>query len=413
MGGSAFSIGPDPLETPRMPPEVYSAVKAECQAKLQELFICVASPIEGPGKTDHGDIDILVTWPKKPFEDKNKALESVEKKLHAHRAILTIGETAANYAIPWPTETRTPEVTNRFIQVDVRICDNLETLQWILFKHAHGDIWNVLGSMIRPYGLTIDEEALYIRIPEIEDSNRKRAKVRLTDEPTEILQFLGLPLSNYWQEPFPNRQAMFRYAARCRLFWVRPAVPEDVVKATDAEVVGGSSEVDWQRLKSNDRRRMKGRPAFRAWIDEFVAECRRQGLYSAKPTTREALTEEALDHFRVRNIYNQRRTEYLLERQKERIVAMIKDSARKMVQGDMQTIAYRSCQVKALKRVVLEADNRYGITTPRDELQDGDGFYKEDVIQSFLREHAEEIGEAAWTIHCESGWKRPEKTSEA
>src|SRR5687767_4993582 len=148
MGGSAFSVGPDPLDTPRMPPDVYEAVKAHCSAKLQELFICVASPIEGPGKTDYGDVDILLAWPKTPFADKSTALDAVKSTLSARRAIMNLGETSANFAIPWPSDNQDHTSQSKFIQVDVRICDTLQSLHWILFKHAHGDIWNILGSMI-------------------------------------------------------------------------------------------------------------------------------------------------------------------------------------------------------------------------------------------------------------------------
>ncbi len=61
-----------------------------------------------------------------------------------------------------------------------------------LFKHAHGDIWNLLGSTIRPFGLTVDEDALWLRIPEIEKFDRKKAKIRLTSDPVEVIRFLGL-----------------------------------------------------------------------------------------------------------------------------------------------------------------------------------------------------------------------------
>jgi hypothetical protein len=59
-----------------------------------------------------------------------------------------------------------------------------------LFKHAHGDLWNLIGSTIRPFGFTVDEEALWVRIPEIEKFNKKRAKVLLTRNPAETVHFL-------------------------------------------------------------------------------------------------------------------------------------------------------------------------------------------------------------------------------
>ncbi|KAK0386993.1 hypothetical protein NLU13_5307 [Sarocladium strictum] len=399
MGGSAFTGGVDPLDTPRMPPHVYEAVKARCSAKLRELFICVASPIEGPGKIDHGDIDILVAWPKVSFSDKNTALNAVKTALQAKRAILAMGDTSANFAIPWPEDHGEYATQSRFIQVDVKICDTLQSLQWLLFKHAHGDVWSILGSVIRPYGLTIDEQALYIRIPEIEDVNRKRSRVFLTSEPVEILHFLGLPVSRSWEEPFGSRWELFEYTALCRLFWVRPAEPTDLLDGAETGTAGGGTGRDRAALKSNDRRRMNQRVAFRAWIDDFVSECRRRGLYSVKPTTREAVTEEALDRFRVRKEYNTRRNEFLQERQKEHIVSIIKASARLAHPEDMRAIMYRSCQIKALKRIILEGDESYGIAVKREHVTGEDGFYKLVEIQGYLEDHAEEVGDLAFAKH--------------
>lgn len=133
----------------------------------------------------------------------------------------------------------------------------------ILFKHAHGDIWNLVGSTIRPFGLTVDEEALWLRIPEIEAYDRNSAKVMLTKDPVAVLRFLGLAVDNFWEEPFPSVEAMFDYVTTCRLFWVRPMTEEDEGNVDGAGVSGG--EVGTKRLKHNDRRRMKGRPVYRRW----------------------------------------------------------------------------------------------------------------------------------------------------
>src|SRR6187549_3258987 len=156
MGGSAFSSGPNPLYTPRMPTSVYHTVKEICLAKLRTLFECVASPIDGPGKQDFGDVDILVAWPKPVLflaSDVSattafrESMTIIQRVLGAERAIIVNGQTSSNMAIPWPVTAESPPEEGkppRFIQVDVRICDSLENLAWMLFKHAHGDIWNLL-----------------------------------------------------------------------------------------------------------------------------------------------------------------------------------------------------------------------------------------------------------------------------
>lgn len=57
MGGPAFKE--HGLSTPRMPPAVYHFALKQIEGKLSMLFRRVAHCIEGPGKTDYGDLDIL------------------------------------------------------------------------------------------------------------------------------------------------------------------------------------------------------------------------------------------------------------------------------------------------------------------------------------------------------------------
>ena len=165
MGGSAFSKGPNPLYTPRMAPDVYAAVKKRCHEVLRQLFICVATPIDGPGKSDFGDIDILVALEKRlvfpgiandheAYQNNRDALGAVQFRLASEQAIMIKNQNSVNLAIPWPPHllphpglpTSPQEPRERYIQVDVRICESIHQLEWMLFKHAHGDIWNLLGS---------------------------------------------------------------------------------------------------------------------------------------------------------------------------------------------------------------------------------------------------------------------------
>lgn len=262
-----------------MPSSVYREVRDRCHAALRKLFLCVATPIDGPAKKDYGDIDILValekrlvfpvaTAPVQAAPDQvaspgrgDDMLALIREALGAERMIIERGGMAANLAIPWPedllaisgsdgdapvatgtditmtedcyvpkqqetqpqrqTESDQQEQQTRHIQVDVRICASVQQLQWALFKHAHGDLWNLVGSTIRPLGLTVDEEALWLRIPEIETFHRSRAKVLLTADPAAVLAFLGMSAeAKYWEEPFGSVEGLFDYVASCRWFWV-------------------------------------------------------------------------------------------------------------------------------------------------------------------------------------------------
>ncbi len=151
MGGSAFSSVPDPPYMPRMPRNVYQRVLANCHAALRDLFVCVATPIEGPEKKDYGDIDILVALerrvvfpnaehggsvPRTPHE----LISIVQRTLSAKHAI--VRGSSANLAIPWPSDmdehgntldgaSKVGAAEGKYIQLDINICPDLEQLCWV------------------------------------------------------------------------------------------------------------------------------------------------------------------------------------------------------------------------------------------------------------------------------------------
>ncbi|KYK54477.1 hypothetical protein DCS_06435 [Drechmeria coniospora] len=311
MGGSAFSSGSHPLSTPRMPKPVYEKVKASCHERLKELYDCVATPVHGPAKDDFGDVDIMLARPKHDDQTLLRSLEVIGNALGAVQSLLS--ETSfSNYALPWPASISDPAdgatTEERHVQVDVRIFGTLDEMNWMLFKHAHGDVWNILGSTIRPYGLTIDETALWLRVPEIEKKNRKLAKVFLTSEPDDVIEFLGLPTGECWNQPFDSLEAMYEYVSCCRMMWVPPpSLNGDVGRGGGAE----AGAEDRKIRTSNDRRRMKGRPAFRKWFDDFHVQCRKEGRFAEQKTTREAITKEALTRFNAEAEFNHRRDAFV------------------------------------------------------------------------------------------------------
>jgi len=150
MGGSAFTTPVHGLSTPRMPPHVYREVMAACHAKLKELYVVTASPIESPAKEDFGDIDILVSIEKpattSPETDKAPSTPSdrttrdqlvlIGEKLQARHSVIHSPPVSANFAVPWPTDLvhdaeEEQDIGERFIQVDVRICKDEDQVNWV------------------------------------------------------------------------------------------------------------------------------------------------------------------------------------------------------------------------------------------------------------------------------------------
>lgn len=241
----------------------------------------------------------------------------------------------------------------------------------------------MIGSSIRKYGLTVDEEAMYIRIPEVEAYNKKRARVALTSDPEEILDFLGLDSKTYWAHPFRNLECLFEFVAQGRIFTVSD---EDALQ-------------DVRSFKANDRQRMNQRPIFRKWVEEFIPQCRKDGKYLERKTSREEITKEALARFNVEEEYSNRRREFLLERQKE----VIWNTMIKLIRMPAEyehNVMYRSCSTRALKRAILEGDEQY-VEGPLD-LRDGEGFFDEVKVQEFLDQHGQEIGQKAFQTHLDT-----------
>ncbi|KAM0744454.1 hypothetical protein ACQRIT_000087 [Beauveria bassiana] len=438
MGGSAFSVGANPLRTPRMLPGLYHAQKQRCRTLLRQLYVHVDSPIDGPAKADFGDIDFLV-YQRKPeappapphIDDTKPGTELIGELatlLGAKRTIIADGA-ASNLAIPWPADADEQVSQDavaaaaaaaaavedpKYIQVDVRISPSLESHAWMLFKHAHGDIWNLVGSLVRPYGLTIDDRGMFLRVPEIEAVYKTRAKVHLTSDPARVLNFLGLPRTadhaRTWVDaPFPDLDAMYEYVALCRMMYITPSATGPPNQANHDE--GHNLLKDVQNLKHNDRQRMRQRPGFRRWIEEFIPRCRREGRFAVQTTDRGKITEEALEEFGVRDEFDRRRHAFLLEQQRHHIWnGIIKTQIPALEPGnaDQKAIMARSGLVKGLKRIILERDASYGVEFDEGLLGE-DGLYKEDEVVRFIEKNKDAVQKAALQRHNEAFIKYKEK----
>lgn len=396
MGGSVFKIGIVSLDTPRMPLDVYSFEKERCKKALRTLYESVACPIDGPEKLDFGDIDICVA---RPFSNKGDPQRAIKSALGAE--LVRSNGSITHYAVPWPSHLvpdTDPAGAQRYIQVDVTICSTLEEMQWILFKHAHGDLWSILGSIIRPYGLTIDETCLSVRIPEIEPHNRKLARVALTKEPSQVLSFLGLPEGRVWEVPFHSREEMFRYLTQSPMFYVFPA--------RTRRSIDESPGLEQPALNSKDRKRLNTRPAYREWAEEFLPRCSREGTFSEKRTSREEVLQQAFARFQVQDEYNRRLKAHHLEEQVAHIKRHVIRSVLPAPEGppeDKRQVLYRGVLAKALTQIIMENDRSYGIyPEPNRPLKNAKGMFILKNVSEFVQEMHRAIGQRALDRHHEA-----------
>jgi hypothetical protein len=312
MGGSAFTDLNNPaasLLTPRMPTHVYLHVRDRSLRILRTLYAHAECPIEAPAKADYGDVDILVA---SPHNQANTNTTSLAAALGAIR--YKSNSPTTNFALPWPTiEELNGDLqrastnsdlggrhddsgsesagTPQYIQLDLHVCPTPESFQWELFHQAHGDLWNILGGMIRPYGLVVNHIGLHLRLAGVDDIARDRRTIQLTTSPSAVLRFLDLDECSYWT-PFDSVDAMFVYAASCRFY--------------DPKAYRGKED-----LKSNDRLRMKKRPMFTKWYEGYLQERKGDAPGSSAGADREEVIDEAKRVFGVGKEYDEKRAKGL------------------------------------------------------------------------------------------------------
>jgi hypothetical protein len=283
MGGSAF---PD-LTVPRLPPAEYTILRDQCIKITQQFYRDVVCPPESPGKLDHGDVDLLVSRPLRDFDsaELRKALGAIRS---AGSRITT------NFAVPL---LERPE---EYAQVDVHVCPE-GYLDWEIWMSGWGDLIQIVGVLNRPIGLTMNDRGLFIRVPEVESSNRKASMLFLTRDPNEIMKFLGLNGEKY-HGGFQTTEEMFVWCAEGR-FYTGP-------RATN------------EGETANDRLRIKKRPVFGDFLTQWAPA--HANVWLGKDISREEVLELAIQAFGVSAEYEAILGIWKLQQERDRKLGLIK-----------------------------------------------------------------------------------------
>ncbi|MCJ1394489.1 hypothetical protein MMC18_007367 [Xylographa bjoerkii] len=273
MGGKAFSHPPHSLSTPRIPHAIYLFLRDKYIALLSTFYQNVASPIEVPEKASHGDIDILVSEPRS-----TTTIHSISQALNTKTSISTPGSPSTSFAVPFPGSP------DDYIQLDIHVCA-ASNFDWELFTASHGDLWNLLGTSLRGFGLTANNIGLNLRIAEIEHLDRKRSMLFLTSDTTSVLDLMGLDVQRYWRQ-FETVNELYEYAISTRFFRKDRYVREI--------------------LKSNDRKRMGKRPLYQQFVDEWLPQRSHVEEQSELVgMTRESVLEEVLERYGKKGEYGE------------------------------------------------------------------------------------------------------------
>ncbi|KAI4910581.1 hypothetical protein J4E85_011398 [Alternaria conjuncta] len=216
MGGHAFKG----LYCPRISPAVYEKVKAETKAALQTVFAQVVVPTEMPGKDDYGDVDFLVCSPLNskgdttidtfPWQSTVSLIKDVLDTTHGRQGYLT--PDCMYFAIDSPHGEE-----NYFIQIDVKVCFKPELFHWCHFELNYASNSKMIGSMVKPLGLTMDPEGIHVRVEEMEETNFPGSMVWVSKDPKDALRIVGLD----WRilnGGFKTKEEIYKYLASSWLF---------------------------------------------------------------------------------------------------------------------------------------------------------------------------------------------------
>ncbi|KAI4637112.1 hypothetical protein J4E93_010628 [Alternaria ventricosa] len=216
MGGHAFKG----LYCPRISPAVYEKVKAETKALLQTVFAQVVVPTEMPGKDDFGDVDFLVCSPLHfkgtttidtfPWQSTVSLIKDVLDTTHGRQGYLT--PDCMYFAIDSPHGEE-----NYFIQIDVKVCFKPELFHWCHFELNYASNSKMIGSMVKPLGLTMDPEGVHVRVEEMEETNFPGSMVWVSKDPKDALRIVGLD----WRildGGFGTKEEIYTYLASSWLF---------------------------------------------------------------------------------------------------------------------------------------------------------------------------------------------------
>ncbi|EXJ71165.1 uncharacterized protein A1O5_06159 [Cladophialophora psammophila CBS 110553] len=169
-------------------------------------------------------------------------------------------------SVSTPPNSSTP----KHIQLDINIAPTPAYFHWHMFLRAHGDFWQMLGMIVRRFGLTPASKGLCLRIAEVEKHNKEQARVLMTSDPDTVLDYLGLDKERYWRM-FGGLDEMMDYVSSCRFHdpgrWrdrTKPVEEGEEAETTEGPVTGRAL------LKANDRQRVAKRPVFAYWFETYL-----------------------------------------------------------------------------------------------------------------------------------------------
>ncbi|KFA52369.1 hypothetical protein S40293_05986 [Stachybotrys chartarum IBT 40293] len=470
MGGIAFTGKPWKLYTPRMQRDEYKAMKEHFHYLLREIYYIVASPIEGPGKTDYGDLDILVALPKENNMQHGSGLRRIFRAINAKFMITEpTYMLAANYAVPWPgDEPQTPddggEPDGSATPTEGKP-ENEDEKEKIIEDEKQQQLDKGKGKAVetdsvfeldkgKGKAMETDSET------EIQKQETPKPKPRFVQVDVEMcpslerLQWMLFKFGHgdFWGILNPIIRP-YGFIVEDGSLWVRIHAIEKMDKqrskimlsSEPAKVLGffglpidgfwdepfqsleelyeyiahcrlfwvgqvyPCKSTDPLELTTRERQKIQYRLVFRRWIEEFRPMCREDGRFIEEPYTRAEITELALDYFSVREEFDQRFWNFVRENKRNYIWDLaIQGSIPEPDGQDADAVLYRSLLHKNLRKVIIDGSKSFKVTFKPDSTP-GRGYYDTTAVKEFIEQNIEVIGHVGFARHQ----KQTERDKEA
>ncbi|KAF2712758.1 hypothetical protein K504DRAFT_427354 [Pleomassaria siparia CBS 279.74] len=229
MGGHAFHH----LHCPRISRDVYLKVREQTSASLGQLFAHVVVPIELPSKQDYGDIDFLVSTPLYATPATPLDWTTMVKKIkfafdtphgrrgHLNPSCMYFAIRASGYkhqgSDSKEDDSEDEGEEEIWVQVDVKVCEDAALFSWQQFQLNYASAAKMLGSLVKPLGLTISPVGLHMRVEELETTNMAGSMVFLTNDANEVLKIAGLD-RRLLSGGFEENDELYEYLSSSWLF---------------------------------------------------------------------------------------------------------------------------------------------------------------------------------------------------
>ncbi|KAF2847794.1 hypothetical protein T440DRAFT_491768 [Plenodomus tracheiphilus IPT5] len=113
-----------------------------------------------------------------------KAIKALLDTNHGRRGFLTLD--CMYFAIPATDDE------DFWVQIDVKACCKPELFTWYTFELNYTSNSKIIGSMVKPSGLTLDPNGFHIRVEEMEDSNFSCSMIWVSKDPRDVMRVVGL-----------------------------------------------------------------------------------------------------------------------------------------------------------------------------------------------------------------------------